>query len=128
MKTHLFPTTFVRNYFPHHPIGRITLLTQSSEMRLQYKIIVLLGLHTRLTLLELAQYLYAGRPVEELPLATVELAVWDLRKTGMVRRHWLSHPRRFCLARHGRQLHQELVEESYQQPASTRGWSDGLLP
>lgn len=109
-------------------LPQITLMAQSSDIRLQWQIIALLGLHGRLTVLEIAQYLYADRPLDELPLATVELALWELRKTDMVRRHWLSRPQRFCLARYGRQLHQEMVAASNRQPAPRRDWSHRLLP
>lgn len=110
-------------------LRQITVMHQSTDIGLQLNIIVLLGLHRHLTVLEIAQYLFANRPVAELPLATVELALRDLRKTALVRRHWLLGSKRWCLARYGRQLHQEMVEaNSAGKPALRRSQSDGLLP
>lgn len=92
------------------PFSKITLLVQSAQMRLQLQIVAILGVHESLSVIEIAQYLFADRPDDELPLATVELAVRDLCKDSFVRRAWGFGKRQYCLAWRGKQLHDELCE------------------
>jgi hypothetical protein len=86
----------------------MTLLRQSQDMKLQYHILVLLGLHRAMTVMEIGSIIYYERPEDELPVATLTLALMAMRQEGLVRKVWFS--KHYRLARAGRLLHHHLVE------------------
>lgn len=107
----------------HYPLrararAPIALLRPTRDMAVQCRIVEQLGAHGALTVQDLGRRIYPTRPLDELPLATLFLAVQDLRKDGLVRRSWISWKERYRLTRSGEAAHRYLVGCN---------WSD-LLP
>jgi len=106
-------------------------MNQSAQIRLHLQILAVLGSQKTMSVLDIAHGLYVDRAEDELPTATIELAVRDLCGMAIVRRCWVPRRRHYTLTRYGRRLHQDVVDAcatGTHRHCYTNSIFDGLLP